>query len=71
AAGAAREAFVSGLTTSIGVSAAVAAAGAVLALLLIGARRSGPAADAVAPGPAGADPQPRGAVAAIARRQSE
>lgn len=71
AAGAAREAFVSGLTTSIGVSAAVAAAGAVLALLLIGARRSGPAADAVAPGPAGADPQPRGAVAAIARRQGE
>lgn len=68
AAGAARDAFVSGLTTSIGISAAVAATGAVLALVLIGTSRSGRPADAAAAAPAGADPQPQGAVATVARR---
>jgi EmrB/QacA subfamily drug resistance transporter len=59
AAGAAHDAFISGLTTSIGISAAVAAAGAVLALFLIGSRRSQPLDD----GSAEAAP---GAVAAVA-----
>jgi hypothetical protein len=71
AAGAARDAFISGLTTSIGVSAAVAASGAVLALVLLRSRRPSGAADPGATGPAGGGPQPQGAVAAVARRSGE
>jgi EmrB/QacA subfamily drug resistance transporter len=47
AAGAAHDAFISGLTTSIGVSAAVATAGAVLAWFLIAGKKADPV---VAPG---------------------
>jgi hypothetical protein len=43
AAGAAHDAFISGLTTSIGISAAVAAGGAILAWFLIAAKRPEPA----------------------------
>jgi len=57
AAGATRDAFISGLTTSIGISAAVAAAGAVLALFLIASRRPQPISDggAEAAGAAGGE----------------
>ena len=54
AAGAAHDAFISGLTTSIGVSAAVAAGGAILAWFLIAAQRPDPSGEQVpdAPGEA-------------------
>jgi EmrB/QacA subfamily drug resistance transporter len=63
AAGAAHDAFISGLTTSIGISAAVAAAGAVLALFLIASRRSQPLDDGSADAAAEAAPA---AIAAVA-----
>jgi EmrB/QacA subfamily drug resistance transporter len=66
---AARDAFISGLATSIGISAAVAAAGAVLALVLIGSRRPQPLGEVEEPaGAAAAGPQ--GAVAAVAASRS-
>jgi hypothetical protein len=58
AADAARDAFVNSLAGTIGISAAVAAAGAVLALVLIGAKRRED--DAPAEAPVLAEPQPAG-----------
>jgi hypothetical protein len=63
ASGAAHDAFISGLTTSIGISAAVAGAGAVLAWFLIAAKRPEPIGGEM-PDPA---PEADGEAAPIAR----
>ena len=63
ASGAAHDAFISGLTTSIGISAAVAGAGAVLAWFLIAAKRPEPVGGEM-PDPA---PEADGEAAPIAR----
>ncbi len=71
AAAAAHDAFISGLTTSIGVSAAVAAAGAVLAWLLIAAQRSEPSGEGL-PAAAELPPQdPAAPVPELARSVAE
>ncbi len=74
AAGAAHDAFISGLTTSIGISAAVAAAGAVLAYFLIAGKPGGtepePAQDEPSAGARGAGPEPGRRRGRLTRRPS-
>jgi len=67
AAGAAHDAFITGLTTSIGVSAAVATGGAILAWFLIASHRPDPAGEQLPSTPAAPGPDAPAAVAGLAR----
>ena len=71
AAGAAHDAFISGLTTSIGISAAVAAGGAILAWFLIASQRPEPAGEGDAPASDAGAQEPRPAVPEMARGLAE
>ena len=71
AAGAAHDAFISGLTTSIGISAAVAAGGAILAWFLIASQRPEPAGEGDAPASDASAQEPRPAVPEMARGLAE
>ena len=71
AAGAAHDAFISGLTTSIGISAAVAAGGAILAWFLIASQRPEPAGEGEAPASDAGAQEPRPAVPEMARGLAE
>jgi EmrB/QacA subfamily drug resistance transporter len=71
AAGAAHDAFISGLTTSIGISAAVAAGGAILAWFLIASQRPEPAGEGDVPASDAGAQEPRPAVPEMARGLAE